>query len=126
MEDKLAKWVFVVAGSSYAVFVSLFLVFILITKDGAFQDPTLVKALLLLVVYIFSLWLTHFSNGKDNLSKLKIWLCSLAMHIGIMSYVVYIFESSAAFVVMLPEICILVLMLVGIFIIWGKVRDSKI
>lgn len=126
MEEKLAKWIYGVVGSSYVMIVSLFLVFLLITKENAFQDPLLVKSLLVLVVYFFSLWLIHCSSDKSGIVKLKLWLSSLAIHIGIMAYVVYIFESSAAFAIMVPEICVLVLMLVGIYVIWGKVRASNI
>jgi hypothetical protein len=126
MEEKLAKWIFGVVGSSYVMIVSLVLAFVLITKENAFQDPLLIKSLIMLVVYFFSLWLIHFSNSKSGYVKLKMWLSSLTIHIGIMSYIVYIFESSAAFAIMVPEICVLVLMLIGIYIIWSKARASAI
>jgi len=126
MEDKLIKWIFGVAGSSYVMIVSLIIVFVLATKDGALQDPFYVKALVLLCAYFFSLWLLNHAKSKVTGTRLKLWLSSLIIHLAIMSYVLYVFGDPAAFVIMIPEVGVLLLMLVGIYSIWSKVRAANL
>ena len=126
MDDRLRRWIYGIAGSSYVILFSSLLVIVIGASEGALHDPLLLKAIAVLMVYFVSLWLLHISKQRNPRGKLKLWLSSLVIHLLIMAYIVYVSGIEFALVVLIPEIAILILMVVGIISIWNTARTITI
>ncbi len=124
MEDKLAKYIVNIAGSSYLLLGILFIGVILVFKDNPFGNSLFTKSLIILVVYIISLALIHKSKGKPLKPKAIMWSISLTLHLVIMGYIIYQFGDFAALALMCAECIMLALLFIGITSIGLKIHKG--
>ncbi|GEM_PF-3272077 len=119
MDAKLANWIFVAAGGSWLLPMSLFVSISIFFDDDWYRDPIVLGALVILVFYIFSLCLLHMARNLKPEKKLIYWWLCLGIHVGVVALVyTYADIGSAIFAVLIAEVIILSLMCIGIVHLW--------
>ena len=114
-EKRIEEWIFNLAGCSYVVGGTLFLLLFSIAVDDFLFSSVMLKSLGLLTLYGGSLYLIHLSESKERRERITLWVISILIHVGLMAFVSSLFGFQIAMIVMIPEILILVLMLIGLF-----------
>ncbi len=126
MEDKLFSWIVGVASSSF-ILIGIVGLFLPVMIDSQFyKNPVIMKLIAFVVTYVFSLWLLSYSKSKQLYLKHKLWLVSLVIHTVIILWVYYVVQDTWIFVVLIPELIILLLLIIGSISIWRRLRNVTI
>ena len=130
MEERIANWISRGVGGSYIVFALIVLSAMAISKllDGElFNDPFLIKALIIAILYVASVVIVATLPGKSVKRRAVSWVTSIVFHLGLLIYLGVFNEwGSAIFVVGIVETIILLLSLVGLgVLVYGSHKGSR-
>jgi uncharacterized membrane protein len=118
MEERIANWISRGVGGSYIVFALIVLSAMAISKliDGELlNDPFLLKALLIAILYVVSVVIVATLPGKSVRRRAVSWVTSIVFHLGLLIYLGVTSElGSAIFAVGIVETIILLLSSVGL------------
>ena len=130
MEEKLIKWVYCIASGSFVILSTLAVLYFglgALTLQTPLQqimnNPTVIKAVSILLSYYASLKLLKIALRYKFKIKLLLWATSLLLHIGIITFIVITFNYDILFF-MAPEFLIISLILYGTIKIYKQHEKS--
>ena len=118
MEEKIAKWTSGLLGGSYIVFALIFLSFMAVPKllsGEILDDPFFLKALVIAVMYIISIYLVATLPGKTKRRRVVSWCISIGFHSSLLIYLGVFNEwGTTIFIIGMVETIILLLSTIGL------------
>ena len=126
LEHKMVSWINGIVGFSVFLFVGGAYVFIgALVEDGI--DPVFIKAAILVVLYVISLYLLSFALNRARPVKIFAWAFSMVFHAMLVVYLYFALELKVVTLwFLLPEITISILSLVTLVYILAKNRSGII
>ena len=130
VEAKIAKWASRFVGGSYVVIALIVLsvmAFPKIVNGEIMDDPFLLKALLISILYLASVLLVASLPGKSTSRRAVSWVASIIFHSGLLVYLGIFNEwGSIILFIGMVETIILVLSSIGLgLLIYGHYNNES-